>query len=360
MTVNDENGNGDEGVGFEPIAKLSREARASAVGLDRTEARDLVETYYRWQGHRIALRAQQRELVASGRSAALVAHLAEQVEVLEKQMTSALKAWVEARPEGRWALDQKGIGPVLAAGLSAHVDIARTPTVGNLWSFAGLNPNTVWLGAVKAAAMVREVLPAGVRVVTPAQLDEVAARVNRKPDALLRAAITSAKFRRDDDDDNGNDAPVEVADDITITPKMLERALAFRPYNADLKVLCWKIGDSFVKQSNRHDAYYGSIYRRRKTQEVERNDARAFADQAAATLRDRRIVDKTLRATYEDGKLPAGRLDLRARRYAVKLFLAHWWTVAYVAHFHTEPPAPYPIAYLGHAHVIEVPPGGDR
>ena len=37
-----------------------------------------------------------------------------------------------------------------------------------------------------------------------------------------------------------------------------------RPWNAELKVLCWKLGDSFVKVSNKEGALYGRIYRERK------------------------------------------------------------------------------------------------
>ena len=44
---------------------------------------------------------------------------------------------------------------------------------------------------------------------------------------------------------------------------------------------CWKIGDSFVKQSGSDKCFYGHIYRARKEQEVAFNDAGKFADQAA-------------------------------------------------------------------------------
>jgi hypothetical protein len=39
----------------------------------------------------------------------------------------------------------------------------------------------------------------------------------------------------------------------------------------------------------------------------------------------------------------------------VKLFLAHYHEVAYKDHYKTEPPLPYAIAHLGHAHKIAVP-----
>ena len=45
----------------------------------------------------------------------------------------------------------------------------------------------------------------------------------------------------------------------------------------------------------------------------------------------------------------------RAKRYAVKLFLSHWFEEAYRTHYGTEPPKPYPIARLGHAHQVGGP-----
>jgi hypothetical protein len=129
-----------------------------------------------------------------------------------------------------------------------------------------------------------------------------------------------------------------------------------RPHNARLKTHCWKIGDSFVKVSGRDDAFYGQLYRQRKAQEVERNESGDNADAAAQTLEDRTIKDRKLRATYEAGLLPDGRVDLRARRWVVKLFLSHWHAVAYRAHHGKNPPNPYVITHLGHVDMI-VPPG---
>ena len=44
-----------------------------------------------------------------------------------------------------------------------------------------------------------------------------------------------------------------------------------RPWNASLKTLSWKIGESFVRRSRDEDATYGRFYRERKQLEIERN-----------------------------------------------------------------------------------------
>jgi hypothetical protein len=101
---------------------------------------------------------------------------------------------------------------------------------------------------------------------------------------------------------------------------------------------------------------YGHVYRARKEQEVAFNDEGRFADQAAKSLEDRKIKDKDLRACYEAGRLPAGRLDLRARRYAVKLFLSHLHHVMHEDRYDTPPPKPYILTQEGgHAHYIPPP-----
>jgi len=131
-----------------------------------------------------------------------------------------------------------------------------------------------------------------------------------------------------------------------------------RPWNASLKTLCWKTGDSFVKFSNEDQCYYGKIYRERKALEVSRNEAGLFkhiADKKLAQPINKDRPNKERKPYHEKGILSPGHLDLRARRYAVKLFLSHlhdeWWRRA----TGTEPPLPYPIAILGHGHFIPGP-----
>jgi len=124
-----------------------------------------------------------------------------------------------------------------------------------------------------------------------------------------------------------------------------------RPWNATLKTLCWKAGQSFMKFSNHDDCHYGKWYKQRKAYEIARNESGANADLAAS------LVTKFAKTTdaykhLSSGVLPPAQIDARARRWAVKLFLSHLHGEWYRRHFGTEPPLPYPIAILGHAHMI--------
>jgi hypothetical protein len=130
-----------------------------------------------------------------------------------------------------------------------------------------------------------------------------------------------------------------------------------RPWNAQLKRLCWLLGESFVKVSGRDGDVYGHLYQERKAYEVANNDAGRLAGTATERLKraKQQKADPGLIAIFESGKLPAAALHARAKRWTVKVFLAHWHGEAYRQHYGTEPPLPYPIAHLGHAHIIKSP-----
>lgn len=130
-----------------------------------------------------------------------------------------------------------------------------------------------------------------------------------------------------------------------------------RPWNARLKVLCWKLGDSFVKTSGGADpSPYGMRYRKWKEIYVQRNESGMYAALAAETLETRKFNPSTdAYAAYKAGRLPAGRIDLRARRKAVKLFISHLHDFWYRHHFGAEPPVPYVFAHAGHVHYIPRP-----
>jgi hypothetical protein len=129
-----------------------------------------------------------------------------------------------------------------------------------------------------------------------------------------------------------------------------------RPWNASLKVVAYKAGESFIKFHNNPKDHYGHFYVERKLQEQDRNEAGLFKDQAEASLREKNFgQDTEARKWYERGLLPPARIHARARRWAVKLFLDHYFQVAYRC-LHKHPPAnPYPLQILGHKDRIEIP-----
>lgn len=133
-----------------------------------------------------------------------------------------------------------------------------------------------------------------------------------------------------------------------------------RPWNARLKVLCYLIGESFKKFSNHpHASLYSQLYRERKALEVARSASGLQAETAARLLAMKRWKPGTVAAkAYAEGKLPAGQLDARARRYAVKMFLEHFFKVCYEVHYGRPAPLPYIIEHDPVAHgpgLLQVP-----
>jgi hypothetical protein len=259
------------GSSMTPIARLSRDIAQAAKTLTDDEARFLVDAYYIVQEDRKRSSNQVRALGETAEPNSVLQWFTEQNETLEAQLKRALDRYTEGHTMGAWMRAIHGIGPVLSAGLLAHIDIHQAPTVGHIWRYAGLDPTMVW-----------------------------------------------GKGER-------------------------------RPWNAQLKCLTWKIGQSFMKFSNHPACYYGHLYRERKAFEMQRSEGGLMAEYAATRV-DK--VGKTTEAykAYTAGKLPPGQIDGRARRYAVKRFLADlqtaWWWQAYGV----LPPKPYVISILGHAH----------
>jgi hypothetical protein len=296
----------------ESVVRLTRDLKEAAATLSTGEARFLVDAYYQVQEYRKAADNQVRSLVQSEEPHAVINWLASQNETLENQIKRALDRWSDANPLGKWAKSITGIGPVIAAGLLAHIDIAKAPTVGHIWRFAGLDPTVTWEKSTK------------------------------------------------------------------------------RPWNATLKTLCWKVGESFVKVSNLDDDVYGKVYQQRKQEEALNNDTGKLSQQARDKLARVKIDPKTdaykwyagqypagsyarwaaLEGTEERAKflsnvrvppgqgqpmLPPAHIQARAKRYAVKLFLSHFHHVAFELAYNKLPPKPYIIEHGGHIHFIAPP-----
>ena len=251
------------------VERLTRDLSKAATTLSIDEVRFLVDAYYQMQKNRIRSVHQTRTLAEANEPHTLLTWLAMQSETLESQIKRALDKYGASQPLGEWAREVVGIGPVITAGLLAHIDLEKAPTSGHIWRFAGLDPTSKWERGKK------------------------------------------------------------------------------RLHNASLKRLCWLIGESFVKVKGHEADIYGKVYEQRKTFEHQKNDRGEYAEQAAAVLKARPAHAQ--KAIYATGKLPDGHIHARAKRYAVKLFLAHYHEAG--LRLTGRPiPLPYPIAHLGHVH----------
>lgn len=240
----------NESSGLEPLKRLTRDVRAASDTLGLEEIRYLVDSYYALQEYRKATGNQELALSKSKEPPEVINWIKIQTEMLEGQIKGVLDRWTSQHPLSARVRGVVGIGPVIAAGLAAHIDMEKATTAGCIWNFAGLNPSIQWEKGEK------------------------------------------------------------------------------RPWNGGLKTLCWKIGESFVKVSGNPNDIYGKLYLQRKEYEQRKNEASEYADQAAAKLARFKIGKSTeAYKAYSSGKLPAGHVHARAKRWAVKLFLSHYHTV---------------------------------
>ena len=127
-----------------PVQKLDRDLAEAAGYLTAVEARFLVDSYYAMQAGRIRANNQIRALTQSGEAHESIAWLSTESRVLEEGVKRTLDAYSANHPVGKRMRTVVGVGPVIAAGLLAHIDITRAPTAGAIWRYAGLDPTSEW------------------------------------------------------------------------------------------------------------------------------------------------------------------------------------------------------------------------
>lgn len=323
-----------------PMRRLKKDLALSSVTLTEDEARYVVSYYYQIQEWRKAAGSRIFQQDKEKAPHLVLSWFFNNLEQMETDIKKALDVYSNSKEIGRWSKSITGIGPVIAAGLIAYIDMRPSEkyptsfsTVAKVWRFAGLDSTISWLGRDKARELLATYYPDS--TLTELEVREIAVRTNRNQDSFLRMCeVTDGKAKRE---------------------KVLI-ALARRPWNAGLKVLCWKIGESFVKVSTNEADYYGKYYLKRKAEETIKNERGDYAELAQQILAAKRFGRETeAYKAYIQGRLPAGHIHARAKRYAVKLFLSHWHAVNYEIVHGKPAPTPWVIEFGGHKDYIKPP-----
>jgi hypothetical protein len=414
--------------------RVSKDMRRAAQTLKEREVRYLVDSYYQFQEYRKASDNQAKAAATTedGEEAEpndAVKWLGATMHGAEDTIKVLLDVYTKHHPVGRWLQSVCGVGPVIAAGLLAHIDIKQAPTVGHIWRFAGLDPTVEWGGTAAARELVK--------CARQAEGDDHAALVwlakatHRKPFifytalgqtiphpddvqiALLRCGVYSESIEQAFKEHPIEiTSAVELACEIDNTPLSMayasmypglqidwdavQKVLAKRPWNAALKTLCWKAGQSFVKVSNNPNDVYGKMYRDRKVYEWRVNLEGGSADDAAMVLARKKIGRTTEAYNFYAGcykvqpgttyvgrpsgapvnypaerlfhpvlekvevgmgmpMLPPGHIQARSTRRAVKVFLSHLHHVWHEVEYGKPPPKPYVLERMGHVHYLAPP-----
>ena len=333
---------------LELLQKLTKDVKNGAKTLGKQEARYLVDLYYSLQDFRITTNNQIRAIKQSDveEPHETITFFAKNFETLENDIKKVLDVYTENDKVGRWAKSIMGIGAVLSAGLIANLDVKDKPTAGHFWSYCGLNDNNrTWIGKEKTKDIINDILgDKKNKDITYEDFVKCCIATKWKPENLIEATGKDGKkiFLSAD----GEKYNFKKEDIISQCAK--------RPYNAKMKTLCWKIGQSFVKVSNNPKDIYGKIYQKRKEYEMLKNENLEYKEQA---LECAKRVGKTTEAYkyYIEGKLPPAHIQARAERKAVQIFLSHLHKVMYMNEYGKEPPKPFAIDILKHAHEIPCP-----
>lgn len=307
------------------IEQLTKILKEAARRIGPIDARYLCDAYYAQQKIRIELANRWR---AENKSNEVIGWTVANAAKLEARIQRLLGEWAASSRIGEWSQSIHGIGPVLSAGLLAHIDIAKAPTVGCIWRFAGLDPSVEWVSVDQAKKWLADKGIEGFG--SDSVMVEVAERLGRHVQLVDK-----------------------TGEPMKPTKENVAKAIARRPWNGKLKTLCWKIGESFVKVSGSEKDVYGHLYLERKAYEQRKNEAGEYAEQAAATLA--KSPHHKQKEVYAQGRLPDGRIHMRCQRWAVKLFLAHWHHVAHEVELGAPPPSPYVIEHMGHSGITGPP-----
>lgn len=319
--------------------KLSKQLKSDIKeisNISREEIKMLVKIYYQLQDNRKATREQIRSIEdqeGKETNVAILDWLLKNYVVMEKGIVDCLELVCMSNEVGRWLLNIKAIGPVLAAGLLAYLDVTDKQYATQFMSYAGLNDNNrPWLGADKSKKIVNEIVGES-KVVTDDMVVEIAAKTQWKYEYLR---------------DNAYDPEKKKWNKANII-----KACSKVPYNKELKVLMYKVGASFQWRCNDAESVYGTLFSQRRVLETQKNENGDFAKQAAECMS--KVGTGTVAyKSYKDGKLPKAHITARASRWTQKIFLSHLFEEMYRVKYDKVPPRYYSLEHCeGHHDEIE-------
>lgn len=325
------------------VESLTKELKQKIITIgtvDRSEIKACVSTFYQMQDIRKALTEQIRSIETNSSngaetSIAILRWTVKNVASIEKSLNDCMELICQTNPVGRWLLATTGIGPVLAAGCLAYFDIEGREYATQFINYAGLNDNNrPWISKEKSAAIVNDIV-GNSKVVTDDHVALIAAKTQWSYSHIMANAYNEKTGRWSKPD--------------------IVKAICMKPYNGELKSFCWKIGKSFQWNCNNEKSKYGMLFSERRVQEIAKNEALEFADQAEIK---KSMVGKTTEAykSYVEGKLPKAHINNRAMRWAIKIFISHLFEEMYRVRYDKVPPRYYTLAKMEDEHNKEILP----
>jgi len=307
-----------ETYSLQPIIKLNRDLLKAVTsdmpgGVTDNEARYLVDTYYTIQKARIRNVLQAKGLDRDAKKQGnepepheAIDRFASDFSIQEENIKRVLGYYVETRDLNWFFANTLGIGPVLAAGLLAHIDIKQCPTVGHIWSFAGLNPTVVWDKGQKRPWNT------GLKTICW-KIGDSFVKLSGRQDSFY-----SQLYRQRKEQEWRKTLAGEYVEEA-------QRSMEKKKYGKATDQYAWYMGQCSPEKA------------RAALEEGKSPTAAGCKDDAGIPM------------------LSPAHIDARARRYAVKIFLSHLHECWYRQEFGENPPKPFAISIQGHAHYMPPP-----
>ena len=263
--------------------------------------RNLVDIYYDFQAQRIQT---QLRIGSSERDHSLskddlsvygITTIFENAKSFEMDLEKLIKKQLKNHAlYNQYLAKIQGIGPLISAGLISYIDdIEKFQYISSLWQYCGYGMNRFCPKCKK---------PTSVEV-------------------KYETGSTAKKLQALDN--------CPICDGKTV-PIIQKRISGYQTnWNNKLKVIAWKAGKSFVKQSP-SKSKYRKLYDKVKKEERKNHPKR---------------ITKNSKTLYNDGHI-----DNRAMRKVVKIFLAHLWQT-WRRQQGLEATEPYSSKLLGHSTV---------
>jgi hypothetical protein len=118
------------------------DAKDAAKVLKEREAQFLCGMYLKFQKERVGI--QQRTKTLPDEPNRALTFILEEFSAREENMKILMDVYTDKHPIAYEMKKIKGIGPVIAAGYVAHVDMSRVNYFGQVLSYGGYSPSVVW------------------------------------------------------------------------------------------------------------------------------------------------------------------------------------------------------------------------
>ncbi len=310
------------------LFKTEPALRLSASSMSEAETKYLMNYFFKIQALRVGAGNLQKRIVSDVEDDPLKisAFMVDNLFHLEKQLKSIFDIYSDRHLASRWVRSH-GLGPTIATALQVYVDVTKIRHVSQAWKYMGLNAEKHWTSTKEAKDITlqcREIIGT-VTDPTAAHLDWIAARVKRPRPALEKVALLCGKG--------------------SLTWTGIEGALVIRPWHRRLRTIAIRIG-RMIKGHTPYTDFYNVLYKERKSYEHERNERLLYKDQADQAFATGSYRPGTSpHRWYSQGMLPPVHIQGRCARWVTKLFMSHYFDVAYYEIYGKLPEPPYILAH---------------